>query len=79
MKTLSTFLISVMVAAWIAAAAILSVQNFIPVSLKFFTIQLIEIPVGLVLAFSVGVGMIGTAIAQVLLFPPGSRDNSSDE
>jgi uncharacterized integral membrane protein len=66
MKTLANLVISLVVAIWVVAIAIISVQNATPVSLKFFTLQSIQIPVGLVLAFSAGVGIIGVALLQPL-------------
>lgn len=66
MKSFANLLISLIVAIWVVAIAILSVQNFEPVSLKFFTFQSIKIPVGIVLAFSAGVGLVGVAILQPL-------------
>jgi len=67
MKTLAVFLTTCIVAAWIAAIAILSVQNFTPVTFQFFTFQSIQIPIGIVLAFAVGLGAIGMALLQLLL------------
>ncbi|PZV11245.1 MAG: DUF1049 domain-containing protein [Leptolyngbya sp.] len=67
MKTLPIILISLIVAIWVSAIAVLSVQNFTPVALNLLAFQSIEIPLGLVLAFSVGIGMVGMAIAQLLL------------
>jgi uncharacterized integral membrane protein len=46
------------------AIAILSVQNYTPVSLKFFTSQSIQIPFGIVLAFCAGAGMVGMTVIQ---------------
>ncbi|CEJ44680.1 LapA family protein [Umezakia ovalisporum] len=77
MKTLIPILISLIVAIWLAAIAIISVQNATPVSLKFLTFQSIQIPVGLVLAFSVGVGLIGMAILQPLWDIAGSWQGRS--
>ncbi|MBD2777706.1 LapA family protein [Iningainema tapete] len=62
MKTLATLLTSIVVAVWVLAIAILSVQNAEPVSLKFLTFVSIQIPVGLLLAFCACVGIIGTAL-----------------
>jgi uncharacterized integral membrane protein len=73
MKTIANLLTSVVLAAWIGAIAILSIQNITPVSLKFLTFETIQIPVGVVLAFSVGVGLIGGAIAPVLLQSMGTQ------
>ncbi|NET59539.1 MAG: LapA family protein [Symploca sp. SIO2E6] len=62
MKTLANLLSSLIVAGWIGAIALLSIQNIKPVSLRFLYWESIEIPVGLVLAFSVGFGLIGGAM-----------------
>ncbi len=78
MKTLPILLISLVMATWVGAIAILSVQNFTPVTLNLLAFQSVEIPVGLVLAFSVGIGMVGMAIAQLLITtsfqPPYEED-----
>jgi len=66
MKSMANFLTSLILAGWVIAIAILSIQNITPVSLKFLTFETIELPVGIVLAFSVGVGAIGGAIAPLL-------------
>ena len=78
MKTLPILLISLIVATWVGAIAILSVQNFAPVALNFLAFRSIEIPVGLVLAFSVGIGMVGMAIAQLLITSPFQQPNEDD-
>ncbi len=67
MKSLTTFFAATLLAFWVGAIAILSVQNFSPVRLRFLNLQLFEIPIGLVLAFSVGLGLIGMAVLQPLL------------
>ncbi|MGD1909442.1 MAG: LapA family protein [Rivularia sp. (in: cyanobacteria)] len=66
MKTAINLLVSTIVAFWIIAIAIISVQNATPVSLRFFTFESIQIPVGLVLAFCVGLGIISTSVLQPL-------------
>ena len=66
MKTTANLLTSLILATWVSAIAILSIQNITPVSLKFLTSETIQLPVGIVLAFSVAVGAIGGAIAPVL-------------
>jgi uncharacterized integral membrane protein len=66
MNTLSPILISVVVAIWVFVMAIISVQNATLVSLKFLTFQSIQLPVGVVLAFSAGLGLIGMALLQPL-------------
>jgi uncharacterized integral membrane protein len=81
MKSLANLLTSVVVAIWVVAIAILSVQNATPVSLKFFNFTSIQLPVGLVLAFSAGLGIIGIALIQPLwsLASPQQGNNSDDE
>ncbi|HEY9648402.1 MAG TPA: lipopolysaccharide assembly protein LapA domain-containing protein [Chroococcidiopsis sp.] len=53
---------SLIVAFWVSAIALLSVQNARPVTLRFLTLQSVQLPVGLVLSFSAAVGMVGTAL-----------------
>ncbi|WP_193195140.1 LapA family protein [Nostoc sp. MG11] len=77
MKTLAPFLISLVVAIWVVAIAIISVQNATPVSLKFLTFQSIQIPAGLVLAFSAGFGLISMAVLQPFWGLAGSRQGNS--
>jgi uncharacterized integral membrane protein len=78
MKTLAILLTSLIVAGWIGAIAILSVQNFTPVSLKFLRFESFQIPVGLVLAFSVGLGVVGAAILPPLLGFSSTGDSEDD-
>ncbi|MBD2386790.1 LapA family protein [Cylindrospermum sp. FACHB-282] len=66
MKNITSLLISVVIAVWVVAIAIISVQNATPVSLKFLIFQSVQIPMGLVLAFSAAVGLIGMAVLQPL-------------
>lgn len=76
MKHFAFVLTCLIFAVWIAAIALLSVQNYTPVSLRFFTAESFQMPVGLVLAFSVGLGLVGTAIVQsVSLFAGESYDD----
>lgn len=76
MRTLATLITACILAVWIAAIAIISVQNAAPVSFRFLTIQTIEFPFGLVLAFSAAIGMVGAAIVQPLLgFSRPQRDD----
>lgn len=77
MKTLANFLISTVVAFWVVGIAVLAVQNAEPVSLRFLTFQSIQIPVGLVLAFSAGVGIMSVALLQPLWNLSGSGQRNS--
>jgi len=77
MKTLANLLTSLIVASWVVAIAILSVQNATLVSLKFLNYESIQVPVGLVLALSAGVGIVTMALTQPLWSLAGSRLGSS--
>jgi uncharacterized integral membrane protein len=66
MKTIASLVISFVLAFWVIAVAILSVQNFTPVSLRFLNFQSIQIPVGIVLASFAALGMFGMAVLQPL-------------
>ncbi len=77
MKSLANLLTSLIVGIWVIAIAILSVQNATPVSLRFLTFQSIQLPVGLVLAFSAGLGIMGMALTQPLWSFAGSRQGNS--
>ncbi len=81
MKFLANLLTSLVVAFWVIAIAIVSVQNAEPISVKFFSYQSVQIPFGLVLAFSAGVGIITTAILQPLwsLVGSGRSDRRSED
>ncbi len=67
MKTIASLITSLITATWIVGIAILSAQNGKAVSLKFLTFRSIQLPTGMVLAFSAGVGVAGGAIAIPLL------------
>lgn len=74
MRTLATILTSLILAGWMGAAAILAVQNFTAVSFKILTFQSIEVPFGVMLAFSAGLGAVGMAIAPLLINPYAGGD-----
>lgn len=58
MKFIANLISSLLMAGWIGAIAIFSIQNIQPVSLQLFSLQSIYLPVGVMLAFCVGMGMI---------------------
>lgn len=66
MKSITSLLTSLILAGWIGAIAVLSIQNFTPVSVKFLAFQSIQVPIGVVLAFSVGAGLIGGTLVLAL-------------
>lgn len=67
MKRFASFLTSLLVATWIGAIAILAIQNYTPVSLSFLGVQSFELPIGIVLAFSVVLGLVVSAIGLALV------------
>ncbi len=51
-------IISILLAFWLGAIAIFSIQNITLVSLKFILWESIELPIGVLLSFCVGGGLI---------------------
>jgi lipopolysaccharide assembly protein A len=74
MKTFTNFLISTIAAVAIAIVAIFSIQNIEAVSLRLIAFESIRLPVGVLLSFCFGGGMILGAIAPLLL-PQPKRSN----
>lgn len=58
MKTLAGLVNSLLLGTWVTAIAIFSIQNIQGVSVKFLTLESITVPVGVLLAFCSGIGMI---------------------
>ncbi|HEY9726285.1 MAG TPA: LapA family protein [Chroococcales cyanobacterium] len=80
MKAIANLLTSLVLATWIGAIALLAIQNVTPVSLRFLNYETIQIPMGIVLAFSVGIGAIVGAIAPVVWrLAGGQRERYYDE
>ncbi|HEY9698565.1 MAG TPA: DUF1049 domain-containing protein [Trichocoleus sp.] len=59
--------IPLITAFWVCLIAIVAIQNATPVIFFFLGFQSIQIPVGLVLAFSVALGMVGMAFILPIL------------
>ncbi|MGK7889776.1 MAG: DUF1049 domain-containing protein [Leptolyngbyaceae cyanobacterium] len=84
MRSLISGMIAVIMAGWVVAIALLSVQNvLIPdptgtptlVTLKFLGLTSVPLPFGLTLALSAAIGMVGAAILMPLLMStPRQRD-----
>ncbi len=77
MKSLAILVTTIVIALWVVAIALLSVQNATPVSLRFLGFQSIQIPFGLFLALCAGIGMIAMALLQPLWGLAGSEPGSS--
>jgi uncharacterized integral membrane protein len=74
MKTLTNLLTSLIIAGWIGAIAIFSIQNITEVSLKFLYFESIRVPIGVLLAFSVGLGTIlGVLLPFILPMPKSPK------
>ena len=58
MRFITNLISSLILASLIGAIAIFSIQNIQPVSLQLFTLRSIQLPVGVMLAFCLGTGMI---------------------
>lgn len=67
MRKLTNLLSSLIIAAWAIAIAVLSVQNYSLISLKFLTFTSVPIPFGVLLAFCFAGGMILGSVAPILL------------
>lgn len=80
---MGNLLMSIIVAVWVSAIALISVQNARPVSLRFLVFQSVEIPLGLVMAFSATLGMIGMGLTLPLQgsppAPPEADDNFDED
>ncbi len=59
---MSTFLAALILAAWVSAIALISVQNAAPVALQFLFFRSVPLPFGLLLGFCVGLGAVLAAV-----------------
>lgn len=66
MSVILPIVINLLLAIWIAAIALVSVQNATPVALKFIMFESIQLPVGVVLAFSAILGLILGSLVKPL-------------
>jgi uncharacterized integral membrane protein len=73
MTFIANFLSSLMIALSFAAIAVFAVQNITPVSLRLFVFESIQLPVGILLAFCIGFGLILGAFLPLLWQRPAKR------
>jgi uncharacterized integral membrane protein len=59
---MSRFLVTPLLALWIIAIALLSVQNATPVSLQFLGLRSVQMPLGVAISFCAAAGVLGTAL-----------------
>ncbi len=57
---------SFILAFWISAIAIVAVQNATPITLRLLFLESVQLPVGVILAFSVALGLLGGALFKPL-------------
>ncbi|MGB5593765.1 MAG: LapA family protein [Crocosphaera sp.] len=72
LQTLKNLIIAALLAFWVGAIAIFSIQNITAVSLKFLLWQTIKLPVGVLLAFAVGGGLMIGSLLPLLWKPSKS-------
>ncbi|NET24880.1 DUF1049 domain-containing protein [Okeania sp. SIO1I7] len=78
-KFISPILCSIILALWVSGIAIFSVQNSTEISLRFIAFQSIDMPVGVILAFSVSVGVIISSILLPPLFGIGQTKERQED
>ncbi|BAZ03734.1 DUF1049 domain-containing protein [Calothrix sp. NIES-3974] len=77
MNSVVGIIISLIVAIWVSAIAIIAFQNPNNVSLKFLGMESIQLPFGVLLSFCASGGMVGMAILELILRASNSRHNLS--
>ena len=75
MKIITNFISSFLLAGWIITMSVFSIQNINPVVLRFLQFQSIKLPVGVLLSFCVGVGLMLGSLLPLLL--PKSKKSRS--
>jgi uncharacterized integral membrane protein len=75
-RKITNFLTSAVVAVCAVAIAVISVQNFTAVSLKFLTFQSIDIPLGVLLSFCFGGGLLMGGFVPFFLRPSKAKIRS---
>ncbi|MDB9315943.1 lipopolysaccharide assembly protein LapA domain-containing protein [Spirulina sp. CS-785/01] len=73
MNAIVNLVTSGIIAAWLVVVATLSIQNIQLVSLRFFVFESVELPLGVLLSFSVGVGLLLGGVLPLLLRRRGSQ------
>jgi uncharacterized integral membrane protein len=70
MKVIINLISSSFLAGWIITMAVFSIQNINPVVLRFFTWESLKLPIGVLLAFCVGLGLVLGSLLPLLLPKP---------
>ncbi|MGL5510537.1 MAG: lipopolysaccharide assembly protein LapA domain-containing protein [Microcoleaceae cyanobacterium] len=77
MKLMQTILINFLVVFWIGAIALIAIQNATPFTLQFFGWETISMPLGIMIALSVMLGIITGTIMLPFLQSKGTAKKSS--
>lgn len=77
MRTFNNIIISLIISFWLILIAVFSIQNITPISLSFLFFKSIEIPVGVMLSFMVGLGIFLGGILPLLLPQKTLKQKSS--
>lgn len=70
MKTIINLFTALIIAAWMISLSTLSIQNITPVSLKFLIFESIQFPLGVLLSFAAGIGVLLGAVIPILWRSP---------
>ncbi|AUC62134.1 hypothetical protein AA637_13700 [Cyanobacterium sp. HL-69] len=73
MKIFSNLIITLIISFWIIILPIFAIQNVAPISLQFFGLQSISIPLGILVSFSVASGCIGGALLPLFFNPMNKK------
>lgn len=65
MKKLANLIATTLIMGWIISVSVFSIQNIQPVRIKFLVWESITMPIGVLLSFSVGFGLILGAILPI--------------
>ncbi|GAB4542783.1 MAG: hypothetical protein Tsb0014_35870 [Pleurocapsa sp.] len=66
MKIVANLFVSLLMTVWVGAIAIFSIQNIQDVSLQFLMFHSIKLPLGVLLSFCAGAGMVLGALLPLL-------------
>ena len=66
MKYLTYLITTIIIAFWLGVIAIFSIQNITEISLKFLIFKSIKLPIGVLLSFCVGGGIILGSLVTLL-------------
>ncbi|YAI81225.1 MAG: lipopolysaccharide assembly protein LapA domain-containing protein [cyanobacterium endosymbiont of Rhopalodia sterrenbergii] len=66
MKVLINLITTTIIAFWLGIIAIFSIQNITEISLKFLIFKSIKLPIGVLLSFCVGGGMVFGTLVTLL-------------